>query len=155
MAAPLTPNRQQPHRDRSPSTIQAANVLREYNVNSTIGEGGFAKVKLATHKLTGVEIAIKIVDKTKLSPQDMGRLQREINALRRLKHQHICQLYEVHDTEHLTYILMEVCACRGGVCEGREGGCVRACAFGCVFAQVRPSMVCVCVCVRACMCADI
>lgn len=35
----------------------------KYHVRETIGTGGFAKVKLAYHSLTGEKCAIKIMDK--------------------------------------------------------------------------------------------
>lgn len=35
-----------------------------YDVEKTIGTGGFAKVKLATHLLTGEKVAIKIMNKS-------------------------------------------------------------------------------------------
>lgn len=34
-----------------------------YETDKTIGTGGFAKVKLATHLLTGERVAVKIMDK--------------------------------------------------------------------------------------------
>lgn len=37
-----------------------------YDLEKTIGSGGFAKVKLATHIATGEKVAIKIMDKTAL-----------------------------------------------------------------------------------------
>lgn len=37
-----------------------------YDVDKTIGTGGFAKVKLGTHLLTGEKVAIKIMDKNML-----------------------------------------------------------------------------------------
>lgn len=37
-----------------------------YELEKTIGSGGFAKVKLATHVATGEKVAIKIMEKTAL-----------------------------------------------------------------------------------------
>jgi len=37
-----------------------------YDLEKTIGSGGFAKVKLATHIATGEKVAIKIMEKTTL-----------------------------------------------------------------------------------------
>lgn len=39
---------------------------------------------------------------------DLPRVQREINALRSLRHQHISQMYQVIDTPEDIYIVMEV-----------------------------------------------
>lgn len=41
----------------------------------TIGKGNFAKVKLARHILTGVEVAIKIIDKTSLNESNLAKVQ--------------------------------------------------------------------------------
>ena len=40
----------------------------------TIGKGNFAKVKLATHLLTGVEVAIKVIDKTPLNETSLKKV---------------------------------------------------------------------------------
>ena len=37
-----------------------------YELHETIGSGGFAKVKRATHLATGEQVAIKIMDKKQL-----------------------------------------------------------------------------------------
>ena len=36
-------------------------------VKDTVGSGGFAKVKLARHRMTGEKVAIKIMDKQHLA----------------------------------------------------------------------------------------
>lgn len=70
-------------------------VLRGfYDVERTIGCGGFAKVKLATHLATGEKVAIKIMNKSSLK-DDLHRVKLELKALKSLSHKHICQLYEV------------------------------------------------------------
>lgn len=64
-----------------------------YEIEKTIGCGGFAKVKLATHLATGEKVAIKIMDKILLG-KDLPRISMELNALKTLSHQHICKLYQ-------------------------------------------------------------
>ena len=45
--------------------------LEKYNFIKTIGEGTFGKVKLAIHKLTEEQVAIKILEKKKIkNPKD-------------------------------------------------------------------------------------
>ncbi|ENN70963.1 hypothetical protein D910_05554 [Dendroctonus ponderosae] len=65
-----------------------------YETEKTIGCGGFAKVKLATHLATGEKVAIKIMDK-KMLGDDLHRVSLELQALKHLKHDNICQLYQV------------------------------------------------------------
>lgn len=66
----------------------------QYELHDTIGTGGFAKVKLATHVLTGEKVAVKIMDK-KLLGEDLPRIRLEIAAMKVLRHQNICKLLQV------------------------------------------------------------
>lgn len=65
-----------------------------YEIERTVGCGGFAKVKLATHLATGEKVAIKIMDKGQLK-EDLFRVRLELKALKTLSHKHICKLYQV------------------------------------------------------------
>lgn len=47
----------------------------KYRLLKTIGKGNFAKVKLARHVLTGVEVAIKIIDKTQLNANSLQKVR--------------------------------------------------------------------------------
>ncbi|XP_029426608.1 maternal embryonic leucine zipper kinase isoform X4 [Nannospalax galili] len=83
-------------------------LLKYYELYETIGTGGFAKVKLACHILTGEMVAIKIMDKSALG-NDLPRVKTEIDALKNLRHQHICQLYHVLETENKIFMVLEYC----------------------------------------------
>jgi len=64
-----------------------------YQVEGTLGEGSFGKVKLATHRVTGQKVALKIIARKKLISRDMaGRVEREIEYLQLLRHPHIIKL---------------------------------------------------------------
>lgn len=47
-----------------------------YRIGDTVGKGRYSVVKLATHVLTNEFVALKIVNKAKLSREDMRVLQR-------------------------------------------------------------------------------
>ncbi|XP_040860284.1 maternal embryonic leucine zipper kinase isoform X1 [Ochotona curzoniae] len=83
-------------------------LLKHYELYETIGTGGFAKVKLACHILTGEMVAIKIMDKNALG-SDLPRVKTEIDALKNLRHQHICQLYHVLETANKIFMVLEYC----------------------------------------------
>ncbi|XP_038408758.1 maternal embryonic leucine zipper kinase isoform X2 [Canis lupus familiaris] len=83
-------------------------LLKYYELYETIGTGGFAKVKLACHILTGEMVAIKIMDKNALG-SDLPRIKTEIEALKNLRHQHICQLYHVLETANKIFMVLEYC----------------------------------------------
>lgn len=88
--------------------MQYAALQNSYELHETIGSGGFAKVKLATHTLTGEKVAIKIMDKKALG-DDLPRVKVEINAMKELRHQHICQLMQVIETEEKIFMILEYC----------------------------------------------
>lgn len=79
-----------------------------YEVHETIGSGGFAKVKVATHLLTGEKVAIKIMDKRQLG-EDLPRIYLEIAAMKQLSHQHVCKLYQVLETDTKIFMVLEYC----------------------------------------------
>uniref|UniRef100_T1J219 non-specific serine/threonine protein kinase n=1 Tax=Strigamia maritima TaxID=126957 RepID=T1J219_STRMM len=86
----------------------------QYHLHKTIGTGGFAKVKLATHVATNEKVAIKIMDKKSLG-DDLPRVKMEIEALKHLSHQNICILYQVIETDSKIMLIMEVKVyCPGG-----------------------------------------
>ncbi len=64
-----------------------------YNIIRTLGEGSFGKVKLAVHRMTGQQVALKVIARKKLISRDMvGRVEREIEYLQLLRHPHIIKL---------------------------------------------------------------
>jgi len=73
-----------------------------------VGTGGFAKVKLATQCLTGMKVAIKIMDKRQLG-EDLPRIRLEIAAMKVLCHQNICKLLQVLETDTKIYMVLEYC----------------------------------------------
>ena len=83
----------QTHYSQSPGTMRSNNRLNQYREVRTLGEGSFGKVKLAQHKVTGQEVAMKIISRRKLISRDMaGRVEREIQYLQLLRHPHIIKL---------------------------------------------------------------
>jgi len=79
-----------------------------YELHDTVGTGGFAKVKVATHLQTGLKVAIKIMDKRQLG-EDLPRIRLEIAAMKVLCHQNICKLLQVLETDTKIYMVLEYC----------------------------------------------
>lgn len=85
-----------------------AELTNQFSIKDTIGAGGFAKVKVARHKLTNEKVAIKIMDKAALlETDDLKRVALEIGALKVLNHQNVSRLYMVHETETKYYLVLE------------------------------------------------
>ena len=64
-----------------------------------MGSGGYAEVRLASHKPTGHKVAIKMYEKYKLiDPNVKANLLKEIKILWKLQHPNIVTLYESIDS---------------------------------------------------------
>ncbi|VDP92439.1 unnamed protein product [Echinostoma caproni] len=81
--------------------------LGTYLIDRTIGKGIFSVVKLATHTITGINLAIKIIDKTRLDAENLVKIYRESEILKKLHHPNIVKLFQVMETPRLLYIAME------------------------------------------------
>lgn len=108
ISPPMRPSLSQTPMAESPGTIRAMNRLHQYSFVRNIGEGSFGKVKLARHKVTGQEVAMKTISRRKLISRDMaGRIEREIQYLQLLRHPHIIKLYTVITTKTDIYMVLE------------------------------------------------
>ena len=84
--------------------------LSDYNIKGIIGKGTFSIVKLGEHKKTKEKVAIKIMQKNKiLSKDDLIRIEREIEILKRLNHPNVIKIHKIYDDEKKFYIIMEFC----------------------------------------------
>jgi len=81
-----------------------------YDLERTLGKGNFAIVKLGIHKLTKTKVAVKIVNKCELDDDNLRKIAREIDIMRRLSHKNIIQLYQVMESDSFMYIITEFAA---------------------------------------------
>jgi len=64
--------------------------IGSYRITKTLGQGTFGKVKEGVHIRTGQKVAIKILDKSKITDvNDVERVSREIHILKVVRHPHI------------------------------------------------------------------
>ncbi|XP_057401149.1 serine/threonine-protein kinase SIK1 isoform X1 [Balaenoptera acutorostrata] len=78
-----------------------------YDIERTLGKGNFAVVKLARHRVTKTQVAIKIIDKTRLDSSNLEKIYREVQIMKLLNHPHIIKLYQVMETKDMLYIVTE------------------------------------------------
>ncbi|XP_059668280.1 SNF1-related protein kinase catalytic subunit alpha KIN10-like isoform X2 [Cornus florida] len=83
------------------------NTLSNYKMVKEIGEGAFAKVQLAVNIITGLKVAIKILDLQSKNASDAKKVRQEINILRLFSDPRIVHLYEVIETRSKIYVVME------------------------------------------------
>jgi len=94
-----------------------------YEIEKTIGRGNFAVVKLAKHRITKTEVAIKIIDKSQLDSTNLAKVYREVEIMKLVNHPNIVKLYQVMETKSMLYLVSEY-APRGEIfeyiaCHGR------------------------------------
>jgi calcium-dependent protein kinase len=82
-----------------------------YDNIRTLGEGAFGLVYLGKHKISGVERAIKNInkDRANLSKEEEKTLIREINILKTLDHPNIMKVYEYFNNPNCFSIVSELC----------------------------------------------
>ncbi|KAI8570111.1 hypothetical protein RHMOL_Rhmol01G0008100 [Rhododendron molle] len=84
------------------------NSIGKYQLIRTIGEGMFAKVKLAVNTDNGQYVAIKIIDKQMVVKRNlMYQVKREIRTMKVLNHPNIVKIHEVIGTKTKIYMVMD------------------------------------------------
>ena len=63
-----------------------------------------------THKVTGETRAVKIMDKSKISPSEQVRLSYEIDVLKNLSYPNILRLFDVFEDSKQIYLVTEFCS---------------------------------------------
>ena len=84
-----------------------SNKIDQYIMEEKLGEGIFGTVKLATHKITKGKVAIKILNKNKITKNQQTLLTRELSILRKMNHFNIIKLYSIIETETIIYLIQE------------------------------------------------
>ncbi|XP_053576585.1 serine/threonine-protein kinase 33 [Bombina bombina] len=86
-----------------------AAIQQIYIFGRKLGQGSFGTVIEATHTETGKQWAIKKVNKEKAGTSAVKLLEREVNILKIVNHDHIIHLEEVFETPKRVYLVMELC----------------------------------------------
>ncbi|RID54646.1 hypothetical protein BRARA_G01950 [Brassica rapa] len=88
----------------------AARLVGDYELGRRLGSGSFAVVWLAKHRSSGLEVAIKEIDKKKLNPKVRDSLLKEISILRTIDHPNIIRLHEAIETGDRIFLVLEYCS---------------------------------------------
>jgi tRNA A-37 threonylcarbamoyl transferase component Bud32 len=84
------------------------NIVGDYCVGKSIGQGAYAVVKEGKHRLDGHRVAIKIYEKFRISSKDKkANVENEISILKVLQHPNIPKFIDTIDTQKCVYIIME------------------------------------------------
>ena len=82
--------------------------ISDFEQLANLGTGGYGKVNLYRHKITGAEYAIKLIDKTKFENKLQKDLfSREVEMMYKIRHPNIVRLYTHFEDESNCYIALE------------------------------------------------
>lgn len=85
-----------------------AEFVGMFDLKETLGSGHFSVVKKAQHVLSRRAVAVKIIDKKALKPDELKHLDHEVKAMRLVRHPHVIRLYEVKDTKTKLFLILEL-----------------------------------------------
>uniref|UniRef100_A0A3P8Z3K1 Protein kinase domain-containing protein n=1 Tax=Esox lucius TaxID=8010 RepID=A0A3P8Z3K1_ESOLU len=89
------------------SVGQPAQYVGPYRLEKTLGKGQTGLVKLGVHCITGQKVAIKIVNREKLSESVLMKVEREIAILKLIEHPHVLKLHDVYENNKYLYLVLE------------------------------------------------
>ncbi|KAA3679202.1 BR serine/threonine kinase [Paragonimus westermani] len=64
-------------------------------------------VKMGVHCVTGKKVAVKIVNREKLSESVLQKVEREIAIMKLIEHPHVLGLYDVYENRRHLYLILE------------------------------------------------
>ncbi|XP_044049091.1 serine/threonine-protein kinase BRSK2 isoform X1 [Siniperca chuatsi] len=89
------------------SGAQHTNYVGPYRLEKTLGKGQTGLVKLGVHCVTCQKVAIKIVNREKLSESVLMKVEREIAILKLIEHPHVLKLHDVYENKKYLYLVLE------------------------------------------------
>ncbi|XP_056101982.1 serine/threonine-protein kinase BRSK2 isoform X5 [Rhinichthys klamathensis goyatoka] len=89
------------------SVTQTAQYVGPYRLEKTLGKGQTGLVKLGIHCITSQKVAIKIVNREKLSESVLMKVEREIAILKLIEHPHVLKLHDVYENNKYLYLVLE------------------------------------------------
>ena len=87
--------------------------MKFYKYGRLLGKGAFGKVNLSLHILTGRLVAIKSINKTKITTErQKSKIQIETSIMKTLsKSDHIVKMFETYETQkHICIVMEYICA---------------------------------------------
>ncbi|XP_023162092.1 serine/threonine-protein kinase BRSK1 isoform X2 [Drosophila hydei] len=78
-----------------------------YRLEKTLGKGQTGLVKLGVHCVIGKKVAIKIINREKLSESVLMKVEREIAIMKLIDHPHVLGLSDVYENKKYLYLILE------------------------------------------------
>lgn len=81
------------------SSPESYQYVGPYRLEKTLGKGQTGLVKLGVHCVTGKKVAIKIINREKLSESVLMKVEREIAIMKLIDHPHVLGLADVYENK--------------------------------------------------------
>jgi calcium-dependent protein kinase len=76
-----------------------------------LGTGVSGTVRMITHRVTGINYAVKCLDLSLINtPESLKRLREEINIMCHLDHPSVMRIEEVYESDNEIYLVQEICS---------------------------------------------
>nr|XP_020446522.1 serine/threonine-protein kinase PLK4 [Monopterus albus] len=91
-------------------SVSIGDKIEDFKVLTLLGKGSFACVYRAKSVKTGLEVAIKMIDKKAMHKAGMvQRVTNEVEIHCRLKHPSVLELYNYFEDSNYVYLVLEMC----------------------------------------------
>ena len=88
--------------------VKTVEKMKEtYKVKEVIGQGAFASVRLAIHRETKMNVAIKVLHKKRMSEDDLVGFQNEVAFLSEIDHPNVVQLLDLYEDDDNFCLVLE------------------------------------------------
>lgn len=81
----------------------------DYDFQEKLGEGAFSVVYRAIHIPSKQVVAVKVIDKSKLTGEQLANVSNEITIMKKLHHRHVLKFIELFNNPKHCYIVLEYC----------------------------------------------
>ena len=83
---------------------EAHQYVGPYRLEKTLGKGQTGLVKMGTHCVLGKKVAIKIINKDKLTNSVLQKVEREIAIMKLIEHPNVLALYDVYENRKYLWV---------------------------------------------------
>ena len=81
-------------------------IIGDFIIEEEVGRGSFATVYKGFHKHSGLNVAVKVIQREKLNHKLLQNLEAEINLLKECCHENIVKLLLAKKTENHIYLII-------------------------------------------------
>ncbi|XP_021926347.1 serine/threonine-protein kinase BRSK2 isoform X3 [Zootermopsis nevadensis] len=94
-------------KEHNPTVGEHHQYVGPFRLEKTLGKGQTGLVKLGVHCVMGRKVAIKIINREKLSESVLMKVEREIAIMKLIDHPHVLGLSDVYENKKYLYLVLE------------------------------------------------